>query len=130
MHTEKQAAQLWCPMVRAANGKQATNCAVNTEQIMRDYPGEQDNGRNTSGNCIASHCAVWRWADEPRRRSHTCSDINAMHEPERPSSVPTNWEFCPAEDDSAAWVEPESEQLARRTGYCGLAPLHQLPKAI
>ncbi len=114
MHTEQQATELWCPMVRAANGHMASNCAVNVAAVEGSSPHWQ--------TCIASRCAMWRWSESaPARQLTSCQDRDATTEPPRPFTVPADWEFCPAGDDHACWVEPDAAALARRTGYCGLA---------
>lgn len=126
MHTEQQARELWCPMVRAANGKQATNCAVNMQPLMKDYPREPVDDHTTNGSCVASVCAMWRWASTAKRRRYNCADQLAMEEPARPSNVPPSWTFCASEDGNACWLESEPEANARRTGYCGLAGMQQV----
>jgi hypothetical protein len=39
----------------------------------------------------------------------------------RPANVPESWEFCPADEDPAAWIEPQEDANARRRGYCAMA---------
>lgn len=75
MFTEKQASELWCPMVRAANGKQVSNCTVNVPAIMQDYPAEPVNDHTTGGNCIASRCAMWRWGQPNGRYTDSNSRV-------------------------------------------------------
>lgn len=103
MHTESEARGLWCPMSRDFNGV-------------------------TSGKCLASACAMWRWSFYPTRgfRMAETPDREAMTEPARPAGIPPTWTFCPYNPDDgepAGWVEPVDECNARRQGYCGLAPL-------
>ena len=61
MHTEEQARKLWCPMVRylatfrGADGKLEAAVGYNR--------GAQDSGMS-SARCVASECAMWRWAKD------------------------------------------------------------------
>lgn len=119
MNTKKEASELWCPMVRMAQSfddGNASNC------------GDPAKMRNPSyARCIASKCAMWRWSSgEIARRFHNApSELSGAQTEEeaggRRGYIPLSWEFIPAEDDGALWLEPESEAAARRTGYCGLA---------
>ncbi len=72
--TEAEAAKCWCPFVRAANGKQATNCTVNTPRVMKNYPAESADDHTHDGNCIGSQCMAWQVIAEDRqplvRESH------------------------------------------------------------
>lgn len=119
MNTEAEARELWCPMVRAASGEEDSNaCNAGTTEANRVFP---------FSTCIASQCAMWRWdSARPRRYFIRAKCDNAEQEefsggPWAGRDVPAGWKFCPAEDDIAGWIEPESAWLARRTGYCGLA---------
>jgi hypothetical protein len=127
MNTEQQARELWCPMVRASNGTQATNCTVNVALPIRcEEPGEPKPYPIQGNNCVASGCAMWRWASMAKRRRHRCADPFATEEPARPRAVPASWTFCPSEDDNACWLESEAEAATRCTGYCGLAGMQQV----
>jgi len=79
--------------------------------------------------CLGSGCMAWRWhpitfANTGRRKFFVAANANAQNEKEagrRPEIVPPSWEFCPADDDSAGWLEPEHAALDRRVGFCGMA---------
>lgn len=114
MPTAKEAAGLWCPMVRVgvlpgAGGPAAVN----------------DPTTDFSVNCIASRCAMWRWSGEPPARQRFAAyDSALIDEPERPPHVPASWQWHPYDDsegDPAQWVEDDASVAARRRGYCGLA---------
>lgn len=113
MHTTEQSkTSLWCPMVRL-NGENWS-----------DARGARGHAFNT---CIADRCAMWRWEGQqnPRRATirHTANP-GATAEPERPAHVAASWTFQPYDEhdgESACWIEPEAETIARRRGFCGLA---------
>lgn len=113
MHTEAQAAELWCPMSRGAY------TPPNWKAIAAP-PGAR---------CIGSRCAAWRWrADHfTYRRFAPANEKTATVEPERPPGVPAQWEWNPYdeadEEYQAGWREDEAGRQARRIGYCGMAPL-------
>lgn len=75
-----------------------------------------------SACCDGSLCALWRW-DSPMKQRH-CPATNQDAETETDAGFKPphceGWEFCPAGDDSACWVEPDEEAAARREGYCGM----------
>ena len=79
--------------------------------------------------CSASQCMAWRWHSmAPWKRSQVCDDRSATEEPPRPDNLPPDWTFepyAPEDDSPAQWQESDEEQKARRTGYCGMAPLHK-----
>lgn len=75
--------------------------------------------------CSASKCMAWRWVSDQRPGLWPCrlADAkyeSAMVEPPRPSWLPEDARFCPAEDDEAYWVESDQSYAARCLGYCGL----------
>lgn len=115
MNTEKQAMGLWCPMVRVDLGKVSGN--------MDDVYGVCGEW-NT---CIASNCAMWRWADVTvaRRRGTMSTAFELTSEPldeRKERKIPDSWEWVfDPEEGVQSWFEPESNALARRTGFCGLA---------
>ncbi len=113
MNTENQSSELWCPMVRAAILDMA---AENRDRECNDNP--------QFARCIASKCAMWRWAEhEPWPQFKHCDSENysAQEEPERPASIPSDWIFCPDDGEGAGWREPEEIAAATRRGYCGIA---------
>lgn len=62
MHTEKQASELWCPMVRSF----ADNVAGDNVYMT----GNGDVVRSPEyARCISSQCAMWRW-------DHLISDLS------------------------------------------------------
>lgn len=75
------------------------------------------------GNCIGPRCAMWRWDDVVNRRQRNAEKHDAATEQEAGYKPPhcEGWEFFPAGDAQACWVEPEESANARRVGYCGLA---------
>ncbi|HSV48414.1 MAG TPA: hypothetical protein VLJ58_21675 [Ramlibacter sp.] len=139
MRTEKEASACWCPFVRATNGKQSSNAAVNTLRVMKDYPAEPADDHTHDGNCIGSQCMAWRWGEDaplPDERKEQWPEDESDHEtePARPANMPASWEWVPLvlEGDKWAdggyWTEPEAEHIERnkaaladRRGYCGLA---------
>lgn len=84
-----------------------------------------------AANCLGDKCAMWRWAQPESavgRVRVMCKQFDAQVEPERPAGMNPALVFAPYEpgdDCGACWVEPEHVWLARRRGFCGLAPLHQ-----
>lgn len=116
MHTESQALSLWCPMVRLSPLPPGNPNLAYLQPTTRGIEVQH-------GNCIGSRCAMWRWADETKRRIHWAS-VQGAHTEEEAGTKPDlceGWEFRPAEDDPACWVEPEDRAMARSRGYCGLA---------
>ena len=114
-HTQKQASELWCPMVRV--GVQPSSggpSAINDPTTV-----------NYHGSCIAETCAMWRWVDKPSqvyRVTAMCEDRFAETEPERPAGLNNTFVFVPCDENADAhWAEPEEVWLSRRRGYCGLA---------
>jgi hypothetical protein len=59
MHTEEQARELWCPMVRADNAIGGSSNRGDRQTFDYPYPERI--------KCIASACAAWRWADPTTR---------------------------------------------------------------
>lgn len=54
MHTESQAAELWCPMSRIGVIREAGGpTTVNDPTSINDF----------QGRCIGTRCAMWRWWD-------------------------------------------------------------------
>jgi hypothetical protein len=82
--------------------------------------------RNTS--CLASNCAFWRWSIitgpfNGARRFYAAANPSAIDERDagkKPDGI-EHWQFIPCDDDSAGWLEPESDAALRRRGYCGIA---------
>lgn len=67
---------------------------------------------------------AWRWADPLRLRGRRAENVNATIEEPRPDGLPASWQWIaadPSDETLAGWSEPESEALARRRGFCGLA---------
>lgn len=96
MHTEAEAAKLWCPMARTTHYNSARN--------------RTDEGAPALAcMCISSKCAMWRW----------CSGIHEVRTSEKPIE---GWEHFCADDEGNPeyWVEPHDEWKARREGYCGM----------
>jgi hypothetical protein len=101
--TETEAGGKWCPMARHDNRNKVRDLIA------------------LGAECVGSHCAMWRWSDEVRRKFHHAHDRNAITEPVRPALLSKDWIFVPCEDYPAGWLEPEATALARRRGRCGLA---------
>lgn len=104
MHTENQAASLWCPMVRHTSGN---GCAYNR-------------GIADAFGCVASRCAMWQWGEEPANRPRFVQARNSTDK--RPSWVPETWPMVV--DDDIGWKEPQevaNERRPMRRGYCGIA---------
>lgn len=155
MHTPEQARELWCPMARVAQiGVIETQAAYNrsiqkTHRIVgmvkataEDFElGEQPKTEpvaildvsvepSRASMCMADKCAMWRAEPESqgRRISVMCKQFDAQVEPERPAGMNPEFVFSPYEPgdaDGACWIEPDHVWMARRRGFCGLAPLHQ-----
>lgn len=120
MNTEKQASELWCPMVRHEGDSGGTFNRGIAEGNETNRSGAND--KLHICNCIASRCAMWRWANLAEQPGvFPCADREAMVEPARPKYLPESWKFVPYDGEEAFWVESEEDQLARRTGYCGLS---------
>lgn len=70
MHTEDEAKKLWCPMVRHA---------------VEDLPGTNRAGTSNPtkvtdwNGCIASGCAMWRWAEPEKRKCPKCGGIGPLN---------------------------------------------------
>lgn len=73
--TDKEAQTKWCPMVRFANGTEATNCTVNV-------------GRERF-ECIGSDCVMWRWSG-----THAKRHITVNGQPELLQSPETRQGYC------------------------------------
>jgi hypothetical protein len=125
MHTNEQAKELWCPMVRHVSDeddKAATNRWGNA------YPTDPAGDWNS---CIASKCAMWRVGYVPHRRFHKAENPLASTEAAAGAGKPA----CPCEfysdwdnnGEGAGWLETEQHTQTRALGYCGLAPLHRAP---
>ena len=55
MHTVEEANELWCPMIRVANGTEVSNCAVNEPDLF--------NASITKlTRCNGDGCMMWRWS--------------------------------------------------------------------
>ena len=126
MHTNEQAAALWCPMVRHVsdeNEKAATNRCGNA------YPTGPAGGWNS---CIASKCAMWRVVEDvPPRRFADAENPKALTEATAGSGKPDfPCKFYPYGGNSvevAGWLESMAHIPTSALGYCGLAPLHRAP---
>jgi len=117
MHTVKEAADLWCPMVRYQDDAGAPS--GNRDEVSNSGSFGRWNA------CVASRCAMWRWSGEPPARQRFAAyDSALIDEPERPAHVPASLQWHPYDDsegDPAQWVEDDASANARRRGYCGLA---------
>lgn len=72
MHTEAQARELWCPMVRMARHEpDDPSLPSGTLGNVRAVGGCNSGGPSarspSSCRCIASQCAMWRWYDSAAR---------------------------------------------------------------
>lgn len=112
--TEASARNRWCPMTRVKDRQSAgSTSAVFNRDSSATHP---------LTTCVGSRCAMWRWAEPYSRQTIPADNPNAETESAAgPRRAPQGWEFCPAEDDNACWVEPEALAHHRRGGYCGLA---------
>jgi hypothetical protein len=77
-------------------------------------------------NCIADQCMWWRWnpSNDNRRRFHAAPMLESTQEQERPSFIPSDWEWHPYDEEEgepAGWTEPQASVEARRLGFCGAA---------
>lgn len=79
--------------------------------------------------CYANKCMAWKWEYEsPKTFGLVSRDKNDDSIPERPPNVPESYEWRMTASGPSVkkacfeWVEPESERLARRKGYCGMVP--------
>ncbi len=112
--TEKQAAGMWCPMVRESGPDNRT---------IWNRTGEDHHDR-----CLGSRCMAWRWATDIERR---VLRPGAYREPGTPEPVEHRqalgvpdgwtWEIDADAQDGCHWLEPEEQAVPRRRGYCGLA---------
>lgn len=122
MQTEEQAKLLWCPMVRH-------NVPVDEGAGSFNRGPHRDEALSKGGHyhccCIASQCAVWRWAEPPPAREFVYSDMDyILNEQPRPNTVPDTWQWCPYNYDTgeaSGWIQPVREAERLRRGYCGLA---------
>lgn len=78
----------------------------------------------TGPTCIGRDCAHWRWAEALKRGNlvHEANTQATVAPNERPANVPATWEFVAYngdEGDPASWVEPLTEALGNRHGFCG-----------
>jgi hypothetical protein len=105
MHTEEEAAKLWCPHVRHSNDQEAAANCTGPKRI-GNVPEDVWN------TCIASKCSQWRWVmveyvaeqvkiepEDPINKSHFFSGHALPH------------------------VEPYPEIRVKQSnkGFCGLA---------
>ncbi len=59
MHTESEAARLWCPMIRHDSSLGDDAAAVN----VRASSPLRDGGDFEGYTCKAKRCAMWRWVE-------------------------------------------------------------------
>lgn len=90
MHTDEKARTLWCPMTRVTKTTERGNIKSGATVLNRIESPDGSAGIPTSMLCIASECAMWRWAS------------NGTHAADR-AATPTH----PAE-------------TSQRMGFCGL----------
>lgn len=79
-------------------------------------------------HCISDKCMMWRWEGEwPKFLSRAHPQKTALRDDPDTRvklGIPANWDFWAfgeADDGDACWMEPASESLLRRHGFCGLA---------
>lgn len=76
--------------------------------------------------CLGSNCMAWRWNSMPSRIVLRAENRNATDVKDA-GPLPlraVGFDFNPydeAEGGEAAWLEPDEQRAARRTGFCGLA---------
>lgn len=118
MHTENEAKDLWCPLVRHEGDGGTFN---------RGWAPHNPLNAATAAsqaafvcNCIASRCAAWRWGEPLNVPTVPCADSLARTEPARPPGMPNTWSFIPSlfGVTPAHWTAPEDARP--RHGYCGL----------
>jgi hypothetical protein len=67
---------------------------------------------------------AWRWGEDPPSSKFVrCFNPEATTEPDRPTGVPSTWEWKSYEnwEDVAGWREPTDEAHLRQRGFCGKA---------
>lgn len=149
MLTIETAGVTWCPMVRIASMETLParehdgpdgDELVDAEDVLAAGCNTGALGLSrvpASCRCIASRCAMWRWAEPAGklrdRRTRWPDDELPVSEPSRPVDLPTTWAWIPLTgegDDleggywveSAADLEAEHARvIGERRGYCGLA---------
>ena len=119
MHTESQAKELWCPLVRhegEAAGSFNRGWSPSNPLNHAAKPEET----SYLCNCIGSRCAAWRWERRRDVGQVPCVDRRAKAEPSRPTEVPSMWIFIPEVPGvlAAHWAEPE--RRGPPLGYCGM----------
>lgn len=67
MHTENEAKNKWCPMVRNGDGYTFKN--ESGEQSQQSFS-------NVDAKCIASRCMMWRWRYKKHER--TCVGMSPL----------------------------------------------------
>lgn len=83
-----------------------------------------------TARCIGSDCMAWRWRRMPPIRTRACMNPQAMNEDQAGETLledgrplrELGWRFVPHDPDEgvrAHWEEPEDQQRARWSGYCG-----------
>lgn len=135
-HTETQARELWCPMVRTARREIVTvdlSAGTSDEPVVVGGCNTDALGRvrvPASCRCVASECAMWRWGHRASPQFIKAVDQDAATDEQARASQaqsaaiqpPADWGFIgPADDDVVGWLEPEGDIRARDKGYCGLA---------
>lgn len=64
--TEKEAAELWCPLARAPGGMFAHEGGQDKRIGVTQNRGYQMGGPLSNCMCIGSRCMAWRWGEPPR----------------------------------------------------------------
>lgn len=119
MHTEEQARELWCPMVRHV---------VNAETVAAGNRFEEGFHANEC-RCVVSQCAMWRWLSASPQKWLDATVKGVTHLDAEPPSTPDvkppqGWDWVASSengDNGGGWREPPDQADARRQGYCGLA---------
>lgn len=129
MHTEKEAAALWCPMVRVVNTGQTYN---RVDPVYLGYQQGPDRAyferQQENCNCIASRCAMWRWGDGRAVMAQT----QALKSETGNSAYGITYageywhdtgERAVNEDGAevVTLTKPDNRLPRIKTGYCGLA---------
>jgi len=111
--TEDQAKKKWCPMVRQVAIDDDNQVLNSTSYNRCAHEVRRESFSPNGSKRIASGCMMWQKLEQAFR---SCDYPSVIDEPERPDSVPANWEWIGFQFDDnepAGWLEPVN-------GYCGL----------
>lgn len=119
MHTEIEAKDLWCPLVRHEGESAGSfnrgwspsnplNCATTTDE------------ESYLCNCIGSRCSAWRWSRPPPSAEAPVQDQRIAKEPRRADGLSSRLLFLSSLRRSTVEIQSPPDRRQANTGYCGM----------